>query len=204
MIKNIVFDLGGVLVDWNPRYLYRQVFKSADEMEYFLQHVCSSEWNARLDAGLPFTQGIEERCEAYPHYRREIRLYWERWPEMVQGEIGPMVSLFRQFQDIGSFGLFALSNWSSQTFPLAQRRFPFLDEFDGLILSGNEGVIKPDPKIFEIFLDRYGLKATDCLFIDDSLDNVKTALDMGFLALHFRDPDTLKIQLKQMGLLGSV
>ncbi|MCB0364484.1 MAG: HAD family phosphatase [Bdellovibrionaceae bacterium] len=204
MVKNIVFDLGGVLVDWNPRYLYQQVFKSADEMEYFLQYVCSSEWNARLDAGLSFTDGIEERCQACPHYSREIRLYWDRWPEMVQGEIALTVELFRHFQKVGSFGLYALSNWSSQTFPLVEKRFGFLGEFDGLILSGNEGVVKPDPKIFEILLNRYDLKATDCLFIDDSLENVKTALDMGFLALHFRDPGTLKIQLKQMGLLGSV
>lgn len=203
MVKNVVFDLGGVLVDWNPRYLYRNVFKSEDEMEYFLQHVCSPEWNARLDAGLPFEQAIEERCQAYPHYTREIRLYWDRWPEMLRGEISSVVEVFRQFQDMGGFKIYALSNWSSQTFPVAQEKFAFLSEFDGLILSGNEGLIKPDPKIFDLVLDRYELMAADCLFIDDNLDNVTTALDMGFLALHFRDPLTLKIQLRQLGLLPS-
>lgn len=203
MVKHIVFDLGGVLVDWNPRHLYRQVFKSAEEMEHFLQYVCSSEWNSRLDAGLPFAEGITERCQAFPHYQREIRLYWERWPEMIVGAIDPVVEVFQHFRQVGSFGVFALSNWSTETFPLALARLPFLSQFNGLVLSGQEGVGKPNPRIYSILLERYQLKATDCLFIDDRLENVKTALDLGFLALHFRDPDTLKIQLRQMGLIGT-
>lgn len=202
MVCNIVFDLGGVLVDWNPRYLYRDVFKSEDEMEYFLQYVCSPEWNLRLDAGLSFQVAIPERCLEYPQYAREIQMYWERWPQMLKGEISPVVEIFRYFKSHSDYKTYALSNWSNQTFPIAEERFDFLKEFDGVILSGKEKVIKPDPEIFHRLLNQFQLKAEQCLFIDDNLDNVKSALDLNFLALHYHNPLSLKHQLRQLGVLG--
>lgn len=203
MVKNIIFDLGGVLIDWNPRYLYREVFKSEEEMEYFLQYVCSPEWNSRLDAGLPFEQAVAERSQEFPHYSREIRLYHIEWEKMLKGEISPMVELFRRFRAQREFRIYALTNWSSETFPLAQRRFSFLGEFDGILVSGAEKMIKPNPKIFQLLLERFQLEAESCLYLDDNLENVRAATELGFLALHFHDAFTFKNQLRQLGLLSS-
>lgn len=204
MIQNIVFDLGGVLIDWDPRYLYRDIFKAEEDMEYFLQFVCSMEWNALVDAGLPFEDAIRERTQYFPHFSREIQLYRDHWDKMIKGEITPVVNILRHFKAQKHFRLFALSNWSAETFPIAEKRFAFLNDFDGVILSGEEKVIKPDPEIYHRLLQRFQIQANQCLFIDDRLENVKSALDLDFLALHYRDPVTLKYQLQALGLIGPI
>jgi 2-haloacid dehalogenase len=200
-IDNVVFDLGGVLIDWNPRYLYRQLFDDEADMERFLAEVCSAEWNAGLDAGRPWAEAIAELAERHPKQRALITAYRERWPEMVGGALGDTVEILDELRTHG-LTLYALSNWSSETFPLARQRFDFLGWFDGVVLSGEVGVCKPDPRIFRHLLERYLLAPGRTVFIDDMPHNVTAAAELGMLALHFRGAGELRSDLFRLGLLG--
>lgn len=191
----IVFDLGGVLIDWNPRYLYRQLFDGDDErMEYFLAHICSPEWNAQQDAGRPFAEAVEERIRAFPRYDNLISAYFARWPEMIAGSIVGTVAVMSELREHG-YPLVALSNWSAETFPFVKYRFEFFNWFDQIVLSGEEGCIKPDPQIYRILLDRIQSDAGQCLLIDDSEENIITARSLGFNTILFTSPDHLRAEL---------
>ena len=183
-IRNIVFDFGGVLIDWNPRYLYRTYFNDDREMEYFLSHVCTGEWNAEPDRGRTFDEGVRLLEERFPQYSEAIRLYRDGWESMLHGEFPGTVALLMKLKKLG-YGIYGLTNWSAETFPIARSKYPVLHRFDGIVVSGQEKLIKPDPRIFGILLERYGLNAGECIFIDDSPANIETAARLGFNTVLF-------------------
>jgi 2-haloacid dehalogenase len=200
-IDAIVFDLGGVLIDWNPRYVYRRFFgDDVEGMEWFLSEVCSPAWNARQDAGRPWEEAIAEAIARHPQHAALIRAYRERWEEMLSGPIADTVSLLEELRGT-SLKLYALTNWSQYTFPRALELFPFLHWFDDIVVSGREGLIKPDPAIFQVLLSRAGIEAPRSVFIDDSVANVEAAARLGFQAIHFRDAAQLRRRLLALGVV---
>ena len=199
-MKTIVFDFGGVLVDWNPRHLYRKIFSSEEEMEGFLAQVCNGEWNAKQDAGRPFAQAVAELQKQYPQYTEQIAAYFDRWGEMLGGEIPGMADLVRMLKRKG-YKLYGLTNWSAETFPLARAKYSVFDMLDGMVVSGEEHIIKPDPEIYKRLLTRFQLRAPDCLFIDDSPANVAAARKLGFDAVRFENAAALERELKRRNML---
>ena len=197
----IVFDLGGVLVDWNPRYLFRKIF-SGDETktEWFLSKICTGEWNATLDTGVSFEEHARQLTERFPEYRSEIQAWHDRWEEMFNGPIHGTLEIFNELKKSGH-RIYALTNWSRQTWPRGMKLFPFFREFDGHVVSGQEGFKKPDRRIFEVLLARYDLKPKDCLFIDDVPANVEAAGKLGMIAIQFRTPESLREELRKFSLL---
>lgn len=196
MINTIVFDLGGVLIDWNPLYLYRKIFKSEDEIQHFLTEVCHPEWNAAQDAGISLEEATEERIRKYPHFEIEIRAYYGRWPEMLGGAIEPSVEILEGYVNNPDFRVFALTNWSHETFPRAQEIFPFLSWFDGIVVSGEEKLKKPDPRLYRVLCDRFSVSPAEAIFVDDSYPNIITARELGFKVIHFQNPEQLESDLR--------
>lgn len=201
-MKHIVFDLGGVLVDWNPRYLYKKIFSNRpDEMELFLTQVCNKEWNDSLDAGRSFAEAVAEKQKKFPQFESEIQAYWKRWDEMLGGEIPGTVKLLTELRKSG-VGLWALTNWSAETFPIAQRQFEFLSWFEDVCVSGVEKLRKPDARFFQILLRRNQLVPHDCLFIDDVEANIVAAQALGMQTHHFVSPEILGTDLQRRGLVA--
>ncbi len=200
MEKIIVFDLGGVLLDWDPRHLYSRIFSDPEEMEYFLSEICSPAWNHQMDAGKPFQQAVAELKREHPEYAEQIEAFDARWVEMVGGEISGTVEILQDLKD-GGIPLAALSNWSGDTFPRIRDRFPFLDWFQAIVLSGEAGVAKPDPEIYRVLLRKLDREAGDCLFIDDMDKNLHAAKGLGFDVLHFRSVEDLRRDLQGRGFL---
>ena len=196
MKKTIVFDLGGVLVDWNRRYLYQKIFTDPKELDYFLENVCSLEWNAPTDVDKSVQDAMDELVLKFPEYEEQIRLYFSRWEEMIGGEITGTVEILRELKEIG-YPLAALSNWSSETFPRVKDQYEFLNWFSPLVISGYIGYKKPDPEPFQILLHELGQDAGDCLFIDDMEDNIQEARRQGFDVILFTSPDKLRQELEQ-------
>jgi 2-haloacid dehalogenase len=201
MKPTIVFDLGAVLIDWDRRHLYRKLFDGRTaELDYFLDNVCTLQWNGTMDAGRPFSEAIAAKIAEFPAYEPYITAYHTRWVEMVVGPIDGTVEIFAQLRQAG-YPTAALSNWSAETFPIVQPRFEFLNWFDEVILSGELNVIKPDPAIYHILLERIGREASDCIFIDDSLPNIEAAQQLGFQAIHFHSPEQLRSELAKLEIL---
>ena len=198
--KAVVFDLGGVLIDWDPRYLYRKLLADEAAVEEFLATVCTPEWNAEQDRGRPFAEGVAELVERHPEHAAAIAAYHERWPEMVAGDIPGTVEVLAELQAAG-VPLYALTNWSAETFAITRGRFEFLEWFDGLLVSGEERVTKPDPAIFQLLLDRFGLDPTATVFVDDSEANVAAARRLGFDAIGFTGHEELRRELVARRLL---
>ena len=197
----VVFDLGGVLVDWNPRYLYRTLFDGDDAaMERFLAEVCTPAWNDEQDRGRPFAEACALLVREHPDKRALIEAWPLRYDETMAGPIPGTVEILAELRERG-VPLYALSNWSAETFPKAQARFPFLDWFRGIALSGALRLAKPDPAIYRYLLDNYRLRAEDTLFIDDVARNVETAASLGMHAVRFTDAGTLRAALVDYGLL---
>lgn len=200
MPTTVVFDLGGVLIDWDPRYAYRQMGGTEAEIEHFLEHVATSEWNHQFDAGRPFADGIAEWRARFPEHADWIEAWWSRWPDMLGGAIAETVEILGELRAAG-VPLYALTNWSAETFPIARERFDFLGWFEGIVVSGEVEMAKPDTEIFEHLMDRFEIDPGDAVFIDDSLPNVRTADELGFHALPFTDPAALRRDLARLGLL---
>jgi 2-haloacid dehalogenase len=198
--KAVVFDLGGVLIDWDPRHLYRRLLADEAAVEEFLATVCTPEWNAGLDRGRPFAEGVAELVERHPEHAAAIAAYHERWPEMVAGDIPGTVEVLAELRAAG-VPLYALTNWSAETFAITRGRFEFLEWFDGLLVSGEERVTKPDPAIFQLLLDRFGLDPTATVFVDDSEANVAAARRLGFDAIGFTGHEELRRELVARRLL---
>lgn len=194
----VVFDVGNVLVDWNPRFLYRSIFADEAEMEWFLANVCTPAWNLEQDRGRPFADAVAERIALFPQHEAAIRAFDERWPETISGTIPESVALLETLRARGVPD-YAITNFSHEKFALAKTRFPFLAGFRGTIVSGEEKLLKPDPAIYRLLLDRYGLHAADCVFIDDSAANVAGARAVGMNALHFTGPGALAVGLRELG-----
>ncbi len=200
-VKAVVFDLGGVLIDWDPRYLYRKLLDDEAAVEEFLATVCTPEWNIEQDRGRPFAEGVAELVERHPVHAAAITAYHERWPEMLGGDIGGTVELLAELRAAG-VPIYALTNWSAETFGIARGRFEFLEWFDGVLVSGEERMVKPDPAIFQLFLDRFGLDPGATLYVDDSPANVAAAAQLGFDAVRFTGPGQLRRDLAARRLLA--
>jgi 2-haloacid dehalogenase len=198
-VEAVVFDLGSVCIDWNPRYMYRTMFDDDAAMEYFLTEICSQEWNAQMDEGVPWAVAIERLSLEYPEWRPHIEAFRGRWEEMLGEAIPGTVEIVERLHAAG-VAIFALSNWSAETFPIAVPRYPFLQRFDGIVISGTEGVRKPDPRIFRLLLDRFDLRPETTVFIDDVEENVIAAEALGMVALRFTDAGALRRDLARLGL----
>lgn len=204
-IDTVVFDLGAVLIDWDPRHLYRSMFAGPDaeaEMEHFLATVCTPEWNAEQDRGRTIAEATATLCEKHPEHAELIEAYYGRWDEMLGEPIEGTVAIARELKS-GGVRLVALSNWSAETFPRARHRLTFLDDFDGVLVSGAVGLIKPDPAIFELFVERHAVDPEHAVFVDDSAKNVAAAAEAGFDAIQFHSPAQLRADLRERGLLAS-
>ncbi|QRX64536.1 HAD family phosphatase [Dysgonomonadaceae bacterium zrk40] len=198
-IRNIVFDFGGVLIDWNPVYLYSELFETEAEMNYFLTHICPYDWNLRQDAGRSIEVATRERQERHPEYEEEIGYYYGRWEEMLGGTIEANVQLVEPLK--AKYRVYGLTNWSAETLPLAMQRYDFFSKLDGIVVSGEEKIVKPDPALYRILLDRYQLKAEESLFIDDNAANIVTARELGFQAVHLTPDLDMEGYLREQGIL---
>ena len=199
-VDTIIFDLGGVLIDWNPRYVYRKIFKTEEETEWFLENVTTAEWNENQDAGYPLHKATEELVAKHPEWEPEIKAYYGRWLEMLGDQIHETVKILHQLKKTGKYKLYALTNWSAETFPHALERFEFFKMFDGVVVSGEEKMKKPSAAFYKIIIDRYHLDPSKTIFIDDSLRNIKGAEAVGINGIHFQNPLQLKEALQQMGI----
>ncbi|MFA6863565.1 MAG: HAD family phosphatase [Dysgonamonadaceae bacterium] len=198
-IKNIVFDFGGVLVDWNPTYLYSKLFDNETEMNHFLEDICTPEWNIRQDAGRPLVKATELLQAKHPEYKELIGHYYGRWDEMLGGDIKENVRVLEMLRP--KYTLFGLTNWSAETITIAYNKYDFFKHFDGIVVSGDENIVKPDPKLYQVLLNRYNLKANESLFIDDNLKNIEIAREMGFHTIHFTENVDLEKEVRDRGLL---
>jgi len=201
-IKNIIFDLGGVLIDWNPEYVFLEVFEGdRTKMKWFFEEICTFEWNENQDAGYPLAQATEDRVALFPEYEQWIRMYYGRWEEMLGGPISETVSILETLVNDPSYHVVALTNWSAETFPVALKLFPFLHWFEGIVVSGTEKTRKPYAEIYQITLDRFKIKAEESLFIDDNERNIKGAMALGIDGVHFQSPQQLRKELENRALL---
>jgi 2-haloacid dehalogenase len=198
-IDAVVFDFGGVLIDWNPRHLYRRLFDDEAAMERFLSEVVSPAWNLEQDRGRTFRAAIDELVRLHPAEAERIETYWTRWTEMLGEADGGTVAILRELRDAG-VRVLGLTNWSAETFPPARPRYPFLEWFADIVVSGEVGLVKPDPAIFRLLIERNGLDPTRSVFIDDSAANVEAAARLGFRGLRFRDAASLRGELIALGL----
>lgn len=193
-IRNIVFDFGGVLVEWNQRYFYRDYFKDDERMEYFLTHVYTEEYVRRTDMGETYAQVIPDMIAAHPEFREAIEIFPLRWGIMLHKEKPESVALLHELKSKG-YHLYGLTNWSPENIHVAFERFPFLSELEGTVVSGFEHTVKPDPELYQILLRRYSLKAEECVFIDDRAANVETARRLGMGGVVFDDISHVRQQL---------
>ena len=199
-IDTVIFDFGGVLIDWNPAYVFLKEFRGdVQKMNHFLNTICSWEWNENQDAGYSIQKATEERIAMFPEYERLIRMYYGHWEDMLGYEHTETVALLRRIKDTGNHKLIGLTNWSHETFPVALARFDFLSWFDGIVVSGTEKLKKPDPRIYQLTLDRYSLNAENAVFIDDKKENITAANQQGIKGIHFTTHKALEKDLKTLG-----
>ena len=200
IIDTVIFDLGGVLIDWNPRHLYRKLFgDDVDAMERFLREVCNTEWNEQQDAGRSWEDAVQEAIARHPSEATMIRAYHERWHEMIAGALDQTVAVLDELRAKG-IRILALTNWSHETFPVAVERFPFLQWFEGVLVSGTEGLKKPDPAIFALMIARYQIDPQRAVFIDDLQRNIDAAQAAGLHGIHFSGAQQLRTDLRKLGL----
>ena len=194
MIKNIIFDYGGVLLDWNPHYLYDPYFGDKDKAEWFLTNICTYEWNAQHDNGKPIAEGTAELIALHPEWEKEIRMYYDDFMKMMGGQIPGMEEFVKELK-AGGYHVFGLSNWSVETFAQVRYVYPVLDLMEDMVISGIEHVMKPDHRIFQIALERFGIKASETVFIDDNPKNVQAACEVGIRGVLFQSKDLLLSKL---------
>jgi 2-haloacid dehalogenase len=199
-INNIIFDLGGVLIDWNPNYMYKKLIEDDEKRKWFLETVCTSEWNEEQDGGRLISEANNLLIQSFPEYKDWILAYYERWEEMLNGPIHGTVELFKKLKENKSHNIYALTNWSAETFPKALQLFDFLHWFDGRVVSGEEMTRKPFKEIYDIILSRFNIIAEQTLFIDDNLKNIITAKELGINCIHFKSPVQLKEELSTYGI----
>lgn len=197
MINTVIFDLGGVLIDWNPRYLYRKIFKTEEEITWFLENICTMEWNEQQDAGRTFEEATRELLRKHPEHEVPIRAWYGRWQETIQGPIHGTVEILKSIRDTKSHRLYALTNWSEETFPWALENFEFLHWFEGIAVSGVEKTRKPFPEFYHLLLNRYKIKAEESIFIDDNFKNIEAARALGIDGIHFLGADSLREELQK-------
>lgn len=200
-INTLVFDLGGVLIDWNPDYLYNKIIPDEKERKWFLDTICTPDWNEQQDAGRSLREATEHLVAKYPGHEAAIRAYYDRWTEMLGGPIQETVEIFRELKSRGRLKLYALTNWSAETFPVALELFDFLHWFDGRLVSGEEKMRKPFPEIYRLLIERFGIEPEKAIYVDDNIRNVLPARELGFHGIHFRTPELFRAQLVGLGVL---
>tara|TARA_Y100000385_G_scaffold144276_1_gene149698 strand:- start:1067 stop:1684 length:618 start_codon:yes stop_codon:yes gene_type:complete len=200
-IKNVIFDLGGVLVDWNPEYVYLDIFDGdRKKMQWFFDEICTFDWNENQDAGYPLVQATADRIKLFPQYEQLIRMFYDRWEEMLGGQFDGTVAILKRLVVNPNYKVVALTNWSAETFPIALKRFEFLHWFDGIVVSGTEKTRKPFLDIYQITLDRYQLNPKKTLFIDDNKRNIKAAQKFGIHTIQFQNPIQLQTSMEVIGI----
>src|SRR5215469_1067907 len=200
-INTLVFDLGGVLIDWNPDYLYNKIIPDEQERKWFLSTICTPDWNEEQDAGRSLQEATEFLVKKFPDHEKSIRAYYGRWKEMLGGPIHETVEIFRELKTRGKLKLYALTNWSAETFPVALELYDFLHWFDGRLVSGEEKIRKPFPEIYKLLIDRFNIDPHHAIYVDDNIRNVLPARELGFVGIHFRTPELFKEELEGLGVL---
>jgi 2-haloacid dehalogenase len=195
-IENIIFDFGGVLVDWNPRYLYKDLFQDDIEMEYFLQNVCTDEWNLEQDRGRSLAEATVLLQKKFPAFHSMIEIFYGKWETMLKSDIPETVALLYKLKP--NYKIYVLTNWSAETISIVYKRFSFFKEFDGIVVSGQEKLAKPNKQIFHLLLHRYNLKAENSIYIDDNIQNIRVAKEIGLQAIHFENSSQLETRLSEM------
>ena len=201
-INTIIFDLGNVLIDWNPKYVFDKMFDDEEKKKYFFENICTMEWNEAQDAGRSIKEATEELVALHPEWKEYIEAYYDQWTDMLGGPIHDTVEIFRQLKETGKFKLYALTNWSAELFPYALELYEFLHWFDGRVVSGEEKMRKPSPEFYHVLLDRFQVKADEALFIDDNFRNIKAAEKIGIRSIHFTSPQQLQENLENLNLLA--
>lgn len=201
VIDAVVFDLGKVLLDWNPRYLFSKLIEEEDRLEYFLTHVCTMDWIEKVDLGMPLAEAVDEQIVLHPDFSDILEAYKTRWMETIPRPIAGMVELKNALSE-NQYPLYSITNFGRDTFEQAVKAYPFLEEFEGMVISGHEGIKKPDARIFQILLERHKLRPETLLFIDDRLDNVEAAREQGYHAIQFIGIDQLKLDLARYNIRG--
>lgn len=195
----IIFDLGNVLIEWNPRHVFNEhYFDSPEKRDYFFTHICTDAWNEEQDAGRSIVEATEDLISKFPDWESSIRDYYGRWTEMIKGPIHGTVEILRQLKDSGKYQLYALTNWNTGLFEIALVRYNFLHWFDGRVVSGEEKNRKPYAEFYQILFDRYNVDPAKAIFIDDSLRNVKAAEALGIKSIRFTNPEQLKKELADL------
>ena len=202
-IHTIVFDLGGVLVDWNPYYVYRKIFSDEADIRSFFENVCTSDWNEEQDAGRSLREGTELLVNRFPEYEPQIRAYYDRWEEMLGGPIAGTVEILKELKQKPHLKTYALTNWSAETFPIALGRYDFLHWFNGRVVSGEEKTRKPFPTIYQTLIDRFSIQPENALYLDDNVRNLHPAKELGFSVHHFTTPEAFRKELLELGVLTS-
>lgn len=197
MIKNIIFDLGGVLIGWDPKEVYKTIFNTEEEVNWFLENICTMDWNEQQDAGRPISIANQILIEQYPEHKENILAYYGRWKEMLTGAIHDTVSILDKLVKDENYKVVALTNWSAETFPVALERYEFLQWFEGIVVSGTEKCKKPEDKIYNIILERYNLVPEESIFIDDNKRNILAAQKLGIQGIHFQSPTLLQKALEE-------
>ena len=200
-ISTIIFDLGGVLIDWNPEYVYREVIPDPEKRRFFFENICTHDWNIEQDAGRPLAEATEMLVAQHPGWEAEIRDYYGRWEEMLGGPIHDTVDLLRELRNRNEHRLLALTNWSGETFPVALSKYDFLHWFEGIVVSGDEKMRKPFADIYQRLLNRYHVTPSEAIFIDDSLKNVEGAKAVGIRGIHYQGPQQLRESLHDLSVL---
>lgn len=198
-IDTIVFDLGGVLVDWNPEYVYKTIFDKEEDMRWFFRNITTGDWNEEQDAGRSLADGTALLVKQFPEHEANIRAFYDRWEEMLGGPIQETVDILHHLKYKTDYRLYALTNWSAETFPIALKRYEFLHWFEGIVVSGDEKTRKPYLPIYETLLSRFNIDPTTAVYIDDNLRNLHPAKELGLQTIHFQSPQQFKKDLQELG-----
>lgn len=201
LIDTIIFDLGGVLIDWNPNYVFDKVFTDESRKQYFFENICTPEWNEEQDAGRSLEEATEMLVARHGEWEQEIRAYYGKWKDMLGGPIQGTVNILEKIRDAQQHRLYALTNWSAETFPVALELYDFLQWFEGIVVSGTEKTRKPFEEFYRILFNRYQVKPENAVFIDDNLRNVEAARSLGLIGIHFSSPSRLEEELREMNVL---
>jgi 2-haloacid dehalogenase len=201
IINVIIFDLGNVLIDWNPKYVFDKMFDDEERKKFFFENICTMEWNEMQDAGRPIKDATEELVQKHPEWRQYIEAYYGQWINMLGGPIHDTVEIFKELKQSGKYKMYALTNWSAELFPYALELYEFLHWFDGRVVSGEEKMRKPHPEFYHVLLNRFGVKPEEALFIDDNFRNIQAAEEIGIKTIHFKSPEQLRQELVSINLL---
>lgn len=199
-INTVVFDLGGVLIDWNPDYVFKTIFQKEEEMREFFRTVCTPDWNEEQDAGRTIKEGTDLLIQQFPDHEKNIRAFYDRWPEMLGGPIHGTVQIFRELKQTG-YKTYALTNWSAETFPVALDKYLFLHWFDGRLVSGEEKTRKPFKGFYETLIKKFRIDPRSSVYVDDNARNLVPAKELGFTTVHFKSPDQFRSELEAAGVL---